>query len=154
MGTAFLADMAGLRYKGELLQCVAKEPVPKALPQLEELGKAFSRKRRLIAWNQTRETWSGMTVLGSGGSCPQAGAGNGAILAGHPMGQELGCPGCGTWEHGQDGCADGAGRVEWRSMSFSSNFPCLRQENIGFQIRAGFPLIFPLTPHALASRSL
>lgn len=95
MGTAFLAHVAGLRYKGELLWCLAKELVPKALPQLEELGKAFSSKRQLIARDQKRESWSGMMVLGSGRSCLQAGAGDRATPAGQPMGQELGCPRCG-----------------------------------------------------------
>lgn len=30
-------------------------------------------------------------MLSSGGSCPQAGAGNGAILAGHHVGSAVGC---------------------------------------------------------------
>lgn len=34
------------------------------------------------------------------------------MLAEYPIGQELGCPSCAIWEHGQDECADGPVRVE------------------------------------------
>lgn len=62
MGGAFLAHVAGLRCTGELLWSVAKELVPKALNWLEKLVKAFSLKRKLIAWDETAENWSGMML--------------------------------------------------------------------------------------------
>lgn len=64
VGTAFLARVAGLRCKGELLWSVAKELIPKALNWLEVLVKEFSLKRTLIAQDQTGESWSG-TMLSS-----------------------------------------------------------------------------------------
>lgn len=41
MGTAFLAHLAGLRYRGELLWCVAKEASPKGITPAEGAWKGI-----------------------------------------------------------------------------------------------------------------
>lgn len=50
------------------------------------------------------------------------------------------------WEHGQDGCANEAGRTEWGRVSFSSGFPCEDRKIQDFKSERAFHASFPPYP--------